>query len=302
MQLPDAPPDTAALAPILALLRAGGVVVLSGAGCSTESGIPDYRGPETARRARNPIQFKAFVQSEAGRQRYWSRSLQGWPRIRDAAPNLAHLALAELEARGAVTHLVTQNVDRLHAKAGSRRVTELHGALAVVRCLGCGARSDRDALQARLLAANPEAGSVTAVEVAPDGDADLDAGAGLGFVVPGCEACGGALKPDVVFFGEAVPRDRVEAASEAVSRASALLVVGSSLAVFSGLRFVRQARALGLPTALLNLGRPARGADLFDHHADGLAGPSLAWLTNRLLPEGEGPPLAPHPAVLTRPR
>jgi NAD-dependent SIR2 family protein deacetylase len=282
MVLPETRPDPTALSRILDLLRAGGVVALTGAGCSTESGIPDYRGPETARRARNPIQYQAFVRTAEGRQRYWSRSVAGWPRIRDAAPNATHQALADLEARGVVTHLLTQNVDRLHAKAGSRRVTELHGTLAVVRCLGCEARSDREALQTRLLAANPEAGRARAMEVAPDGDADLDAGAGLGFVVPGCEACGGTLKPDVVFFGEAVPADRVAEGTEAVAKARALLVVGSSLAVFSGLRYVRQARALGLPTALLNLGPPARGAELFDVHADGLAGPALSELVARL--------------------
>ncbi len=232
------------------LFDTGRVVVLTGAGCSTESGIPDYRGPETARRARNPIQFKAFVQGEEGRQRYWSRSVEGWPKIRDAFPNAGHLALAELEQRGRISHLITQNVDRLHHKAGSRRVTELHGALAVVRCLGCGARWDREAYQGRLLAANPGAGRTRDIEAAPDGDADLDAGAGLGFVVPGCEACDGVLKPDVVFFGEAVPADRVQEARAAVDTASALVAVGTSLAVFSGLRFVRQAKARGIPTLL----------------------------------------------------
>lgn len=264
------------------LLEAGDVVVLTGAGCSTESGIPDYRGPETARRARNPIQFKSFVQGEEGRQRYWSRSVEGWPKIRDAAPNTAHHALAALERHGRVAHLITQNVDRLHHKAGSRRVTELHGALAVVRCLGCGARWDREAYQRRLLAANPGAGRTRDIEAAPDGDADLDAGAGLGFVVPGCEACAGVLKPDVVFFGEAVPADRVLEARAAVDAASALVAVGTSLAVFSGLRFVRQAKARGIPTALINLGPPARGAECFDVHVDGPAGQLLPSLLSGL--------------------
>jgi NAD-dependent deacetylase sirtuin 4 len=282
----SAMPFLPSLHDVLRLFQRGGVVVLTGAGCSTESGIPDYRGPETARRARNPIQFKSFVQSEEGRQRYWSRSAEGWPKIRDARPNPAHHALAALEHGGWISHLITQNVDRLHQKAGSRRVTELHGALAVVRCLACRGTWDRDRHQARLLAANPGAGRAAGVEAAPDGDAELDRGAGVGFVVPGCEECGGVLKPDVVFFGEAVPAERVTEAREAVDAASALVAVGTSLAVFSGLRFVRQARARGIPTALINLGPPARGVEYFDVHVDGAAGVLLPVVVSGLRDDG----------------
>lgn len=274
-------------AALVALVRRGGLAVLTGAGCSTESGIPDYRGPETARRARNPIQYRGYVADPAGRQRYWSRSFQGWPKIRDAAPNAAHLALAQLEREGVIEHLITQNVDRLHHKAGTTSITELHGALAEVCCLGCGARVDREALQGELAALNPEAArGALGVEAAPDGDADLLDGAGAGFRVPDCLACGGVLKPDVVFFGEAVPLPRVERAREAVDRATALLVVGSSLAVYSGLRFVKQAKARHIPTALINLGPPARGLELFDVFVDARAGATLSLLSARLSGHG----------------
>jgi NAD-dependent SIR2 family protein deacetylase len=259
-------------------LARGRAVVLTGAGCSTESGIPDYRGPETARRARNPIQFKGFVSTPEARERYWSRSLHGWPLIRDAAPNAAHLALAALEHAGHIHHLITQNVDRLHHKAGSRAFTELHGALADVRCLTCNARVARDDLQFKLLQLNPSWSAARPAAPAPDGDADLLDGAGAGFVVPSCDHCGGVLKPDVVFFGEAVPPDRVATARDAVDAASSLLVVGSSLAVYSGLRFVRQAHARGIPTTLLNLGPPARGAEFFDTIVDASAGAALTTI------------------------
>lgn len=274
-----------AIRELAGLLARGKVVVLTGAGCSTESGIPDYRGPETARRARNPIQYKAFCSESVARERYWSRSFQGWPRIRDAEPNAAHMALARLEAAGLVTHVITQNVDRLHAKAGTRAVTELHGALADVRCLGCGATVGRDTLQTRLAELNPRHGAdgpAALAEPAPDGDAELLDGAGDGFVVPGCDTCGGVLKPDVVFFGESVPAARVTAARTAIDTASAMLVVGSSLAVQSGLRFVREAHARGLPAVLLNLGPPARGEAFFTFAIDAPASPSLTALTARL--------------------
>ncbi len=274
--LPHAPQDIAAQVERLAnLLGERRVVALTGAGCSTESGIPDYRGPETARRAKNPIQYRGFIGDPDARRRYWSRSFVGWPRIRDAKPNAAHEVLAALESKGRLEHLITQNVDRLHNKAGSRAVTELHGALADVVCLGCRARVDRDLLQAELAARNPELRRLEAFEVAPDGDADLLDGAGADFEVPGCAGCGGVLKPDVVFFGEAVPGERVFAARAAVERAEALLVVGTSLAVYSGLRFVRQAKAQGVVTALVNLGPPTRGLDLFDLVIDGPAGAVL---------------------------
>jgi len=246
---------------LVQLLRGRRVGVLTGAGISTASGIPDYRGPLTRAKARNPIQHRAFVTDPATRQRYWARSVSGWPRFRAFAPNAAHQALAALEARGTLTGLVTQNVDRLHHKAGSRDVIELHGALHAARCLDCDAVEDRDALQQRLLGLNPGADQ-RAYTAAPDGDADLDPSAYADFVVPGCVQCAGVLKPDVVFFGDNVPRARVDAAMAWVDAAEVLLVVGSSLAVYSGYRFVLRAVAKAIPVALVNLGE-SRG----DAHA-----------------------------------
>lgn len=266
--------------PLVDLLRGRRVAVLTGAGCSTESGIPDYRGPETRAKARNPIEYRAFVGDPAARRRYWSRSLVGWPRLCEAQPNAAHRALAALERAGLVHGLVTQNVDRLHSRAGSRPI-ELHGALAEVRCLGCGEVTARDALQRRLVADNPEAARLVAMDVAPDGDAQL-ALAPDAFVVPSCLACGGVLKPDVVFFGENVPPARVRAAEALVDAAEAFVVVGSSLAVYSGLRFVRRAAARGIPCALVNLGPPERGGEHFALHVDAPAGPVLDALAARL--------------------
>jgi NAD-dependent deacetylase sirtuin 4 len=246
---------------VVELLAGRRVLALTGAGCSTESGIPDYRGPETLRRVRNPIQHREFLASAATRRRYWARSFLGWPRMASARPNPAHLALAALERAGVLTGVITQNVDRLHHAAGSQRVVELHGALAEVRCLDCGAREDRDGLQARLTVLNP--GFVTwPVAHAPDGDAELAGDAVTGFAVAACLACSGVLMPDVVFFGGNVPAAVVEAAWALLAESEALLVVGSSLAVFSGYRFVRRAAERGLPVAIVNLG-PTRG----DPHA-----------------------------------
>ena len=275
---------------LLALLRESErpVAVLTGAGISTESGIPDYRGPETQRRARNPIRFADYMKDPHLRARYWARSMLGWPRFRSAAPNPAHLALAELERRGAIHGPITQNVDRLHHAAGSREVIELHGALADVRCLDCGAREHRDEVQARLIADNGrllgELSRDGAPELAPDGDADLEATRALleGFVLPRCTRCEGALKPDVVFFGESVRRELVEAAYARVEDASALLVVGSSLAVFSGYRFVRRAHERGLPVAIVTLG-PSRGDELASVRVEARAGELLPWLRDALL-------------------
>lgn len=251
------------------------VAVLTGAGCSTESGIPDYRGPGTRARARNPLQYRAFMHDEAARQRYWSRSIVGWPRLAAALPNDAHHALAAMEARGQVTGIITQNVDRLHHKAGSRAVVELHGASAEVTCICCQRLHDRAHVQTRLEAANPRAAENGGT--APDGDADVDSATVTSFVVPTCDACGGVLKPHVVFFGESVPKDRVERAWQILAASDVLLVVGSSLAVFSGFRFVRGARQREQPIAILNL-TPTRGDDLADLCFRAQAGPTLAAL------------------------
>ncbi len=224
-------------------IRGKRLAVLTGAGCSTESGIPDYRGAGAQARARTPIQHRDFVEHEGTRKRYWARSTIGWPRMAASEPNAAHRAIAELERLGRLTGLITQNVDRLHHKAGSRDVLELHGALADVRCMACGEIEARGHLQDRLLADNPSFRAPDAANAAttPDGDAELAASTD-DFRVPACVACGGVLKPDVVFFGGSVPRERVSAAFAVLDAADALLVVGSSLAVFSGYRFVLRAR------------------------------------------------------------
>jgi NAD+-dependent protein deacetylase sirtuin 4 len=263
--------------PLAELLAGKRVVALTGAGCSTESGIPDYRGADTPPRTRPPLQHREFVDHEAMRRRYWARSMLGWPRLAAAAPNAAHAGLAQLERRGVLAGIITQNVDGLHQRAGSAGVVELHGALARVRCLACAVVTTRDALQARLVAANPAWPGERAVAVAPDGDADLDDEAVAGFEVPPCDGCGGVLMPDVVFFGGSVPRATLDAAWALFERAEVLLVVGSSLAVFSGYRFVRRAAERAIPIAILNRG-PTRG----DPHAtllvDARAGEALAAL------------------------
>lgn len=230
------------------------VFALTGAGISTESGIPDYRGPVTKLKPRRPVQHREFVNEPRARARYWARSALGWPRFRAFEPNAAHAALARLEAAGVIRALVTQNVDRLHTKAGSKAVLELHGSLYLVRCLACGSSESRDGLQARLLAANPSAASWS-YELAPDGDAEIPLEAVEAFVVPGCLRCGGVLKPDVVFFGDNVPAPRVQTAFEQLHACDAVLVVGSSLHVWSGYRFVLAAAERGMPIAILNLGQ-----------------------------------------------
>lgn len=256
------------------LLQGRRMVALVGAGCSTESGIPDYRGPETARRARNPIRWNAFAGDAAVRRRYWARSLVGFPRVRSARPNPAHRALAELERRGDLVGVITQNVDGLHHAAGSRQVVELHGALRRVRCQGCERVASREAFQRRLEDRNPEWVGRTG-SMAPDGDAEVDDTAG--FVVPRCHRCSGELRPDVVFFGENVPRPVVERAYGLVDQAEALLVVGSSLVVFSGYRFVKRAASSGMPVGIVNLGE-TRGDALAQVRVDGRAGEVLPAL------------------------
>ncbi len=260
-------PDSAIAMPrgfgrLVSLLKGRRAVVLAGAGCSTESGIPDYRGPNGRMRTRTPVQYGDFVRSAATRQRYWARSTVGWGRMKRAEPNAAHHALADLERAGFVSGLITQNVDGLHHRAGSRDVVELHGSLDSVVCLECGDMVTRMEMQMRLEKWNP--GWVSAVgpaETAPDGDADVGDDAYSEFVVPGCERCEGTLKPDVVFFGENVPKARVEECWKMVDRADVLLVVGSSLTVYSGRRFVYGALERQLPIAVLNLG-PTRADDV----------------------------------------
>ncbi|PWG61403.1 NAD-dependent protein deacetylase [Sediminicurvatus halobius] len=233
----------------------GPAVVLAGAGVSTGSGIPDYRDASGAWKRSPPMQLGEFLGSERARQRYWARSLVGWRRVAAARPNAAHRALAGLEAGGRLTAVITQNVDGLHQQAGSRRVIDLHGRLDRVECLDCARVRPRDEHQGELEAANPGWAEGAAVSgIAPDGDADLAGTDYRDFRVPACRACGGVLKPAVVFFGEGVPRERVSAALAQVSRAGLLLVAGSSLMVWSGYRFVRAAREAGVPVVLAGLG------------------------------------------------
>lgn len=241
------------------LIRGGRVVALTGAGVSTESGIPDYRSPDALARVRRPIHGPEFVRSAALRQRYWARAMAGWERFRLARPGPAHVAVARLEDAGVVTGLITQNVDRLHHAAGSRSVTELHGALAEVLCLDCNVLEDRDALQARMRELNP--GWVDGPSpMAPDGDAELPDDVVARFTVPACAACGGTLKPNVVFFGHNVARPVVDEAYARVDGADVLLVTGTSLAVFSGYRFLLRAADRKIPVAIVNRG-PVRGEE-----------------------------------------
>lgn len=268
-------PGAEALPDLLAGKR---VCILTGAGCSTESGIPDYRGQGS--RPRSPIQIREFTRDASARRRYWARSAAGWPRFRAARPNPAHHAIAALERAGVVAGLITQNVDGLHAAAGSRHLVELHGKLSEVVCLECRAVEPRDLVQARLLADNPGFEMRTAA-LAPDGDADLDAALVESFRVVGCSRCGGVLKPHVVLFGENVPRDTVDAAWRMLDAADVLLVVGSSLAVFSGYRFVREAARRDMPVAIVNQG-PTRGDAVAAVRVDGRAGEVLPRLVAAL--------------------
>jgi NAD-dependent deacetylase sirtuin 4 len=272
---------TPALERLVELLADGRVVALTGAGCSTESGIPDYRGAGRPAKSRAPIQNDAFMRRPEVRQRYWARSTIGWARFSRARPNQAHHALAALESAGHLTGVITQNVDRLHHQAGSQRVVELHGALAEVRCLDCGALEARAELQDRLLAVNPgwldRAGALN-----PDGDADLAQSAVATFEVVGCARCGGTLKPDVVFFGGTVGEETMTRAWSLFEEAAALLVVGSSLTVYSGFRFARRAAERGLPIAVVNLG-PTRADDLAHARVEALAGEVLPRIYEAVL-------------------
>lgn len=228
--------------------------VLTGAGVSTDSGIPDYRDLDGGWKRPQPVTYQAFMGEVRTRQRYWARSMIGWPRFSLARPNAAHRALARLEQTGHVTLLLTQNVDRLHQAAGSERVVDLHGRLDRVRCMACEHRFPRDDMQSWLEGRNPSWVALEAME-APDGDADLEGHDFSTFDIPPCPLCGGILKPDVVFFGEGVPRERVQAAMDGLDQADAVLVAGSSLMVFSGFRFVNAAAKAGKPIAAVNRGR-----------------------------------------------
>ena len=252
------------------------IFVLTGAGCSTDSGIPDYRDDEGGWKRAQPVTYQAFMGEAATRRRYWARSLVGWPRIASARPNVAHRALAQLEERGQCELLLTQNVDGLHQAAGSHAVVDLHGRLDMVRCMACEQRTPRADLQRRLVERNPAWAALVA-DSAPDGDADLEGRDFDAFDVPECEACGGVLKPDVVFFGENVPQERVRTAMDHLQQADAMLVVGSSLMVWSGFRFVHAAVREGIPVGAVNLGR-TRGDDLLRFRVAAPCGPALSFL------------------------
>jgi NAD-dependent SIR2 family protein deacetylase len=278
--VPDvlAPPSRAAeIAELRALVAGGDVLVLSGAGLSTDSGIPDYRGPTGTLRRHAPMTYLAFVNDPAARQRYWARSYVGWRQIASARPNAGHRAVAALQAAGALRGIVTQNVDGLHQAAGARDVVELHGGLDRTLCLDCGDRAPRAVLDRRLRALNPGFDAhVQAVN--PDGDVDLPESALAGFTTASCTACsGGLLKPDVVFFGENVPPVRVRHCYGLVETAASLLVLGSSLSVLSGLRFVRAAAERRIPIAIVNQG-PTRGDPLATIRLDAPLGQVLPAL------------------------
>jgi len=279
----DGPGPAPSFAVLSELMADGGVVVLSGAGLSTESGIPDYRGPTGRARRAEPMTYQTFVGSATARQRYWARSHVGWRHVARATPNAGHRAVAELERRGLISGIITQNVDGLHTAAGARQVIELHGRLDRVLCLSCGQRSDRDDLDERLRAAN--AGWATeAAERAvinPDGDAVLDDSLTAGFQVVSCRDCDGVLKPDVIFFGENVPRPRVDDCYGLVGQAGALVVLGSSLTVMSGFRFVREAAKLDIPVVIVNQGS-TRGDELATATLDAPLGETLSRLVSTL--------------------
>jgi NAD-dependent SIR2 family protein deacetylase len=282
--MPSAPPaaaadaaDLAALDSVAAVLRGGTAAVLTGAGLSTDSGIPDYRGEGAP--VRTPMTFQTFLADERARKRYWAGSHLGWRRFRAATPNLGHRSLAALEAHGVINGVITQNVDSLHRAAGSARVVELHGSMDRVVCLACGQAFGRDSVAERLVAANPELAEPDAVEIAPDGDAlvsDID-----GFIIPECTVCGGMLKPNVVFFGELVPAERFAEAAALVRSADSLVVAGSSLAVNSGIRLVELARRRKIPIVVINRG-PTKGDGRALVKLDAGTSETLAALAERL--------------------
>ena len=264
---------------MIPIVADGGVLVLSGAGLSTESGIPDYRGEGGSLRKHTPMTYEEFTTSAAGRQRYWARSHVGWRTIARAHPNAGHHAVTRLNPK--LSGVITQNVDGLHQAAGSPHVVELHGGLDRVICLDCGTLSPRIDLDRRLREANP-AFAATTDEINPDGDVFLPEEAVRGFEVVGCAECGGVLKPDVVFFGENVPRPRVEQCYSLVDNARSLLVLGSSLTVMSGLRFVRRAAESGIPVVIINRG-VTRGDPYASLRVDLPLGTSLTELADAVL-------------------
>lgn len=276
------PPASTDLSAVAEAVREGGVAVLSGAGLSTESGIPDYRGEHGSLQRHTPMTFQEFTGDEQARQRYWARSQLGWRAMTRARPNAGHGAVTALAGAGLVTGVITQNVDGLQQSAGLRDVIELHGSLSRVVCLGCRRVGTRSELDRQLREANPRFEAAAerhrAVRVNPDGDVDLPEEAVREFRVVACTACGtGVLKPDVVFFGENVPPERVEACRRLVDEAAALLVLGSSLTVMSGLRFVRRAAESGTPVLIINRG-PTRGDRWADHRVDLPLGQALTAL------------------------
>jgi NAD-dependent SIR2 family protein deacetylase len=271
---------TGSFGTLVDLVTSGRVLVLSGAGLSTESGIPDYRGPTGLARRAQPMTYQVFSGSAAARRRYWARSYLGWRHIARAAPNDGHRAVAELSRRGLLTGIITQNVDGLHQAAGAFGVTELHGSLHRVLCLSCGQRTARTELDRRLEAANPGWDARLAT-VNPDGDAVLDDEATESFQVVDCSACHGVLKPDVVFFGENVPRLRAEACYAMVEQSRALVVLGSSLTVMSGFRYVRHAAGRQRPVVIVNQGA-TRGDGYATATLDAPLGRTLTELVSAL--------------------
>jgi NAD-dependent SIR2 family protein deacetylase len=274
-------------AELIAALTGRRVAVLTGAGISTDSGIPDYRGPDSP--PSNPMTIGQFTSDPVFRRRYWARNHVGWRHMDATLPNAGHRALAALECAGVVCGVITQNVDLLHTKAGSHNVVNLHGSYAQVVCLGCGHTMSRAALASQLEALNPgfaeRAEAVGGLAVAPDADANIADTASFRYL--DCERCGGMLKPDIVYFGENVPKDRVAQAYSLIDDAQALLVAGSSLAVFSGYRFVRHAAAIGIPVAIVNRGL-TRGDELATVKVDCGCSELLALLADELSPVSVG--------------
>jgi len=283
-------PDAAELEILADLLSGGRICLLTGAGMSTESGIPDYRGPDGARRVQ-PMTYQEFTAGSDSRRRYWSRAHVGWQRFAASAPNAGHRVVAALQRHGFADSVITQNVDGLHQAAGAREVIELHGTLSLVRCLTCEDRTPREVVEQRLAHLNPGfAARVRTGEIRPDGDVTLAEDDVAEFVLATCRVCGAdTLKPDVVYFGENVPKDRVARAYEAVDASRALLVLGSSLSVMSGYRFVRHSRKAGRPIGIITRGR-TRGDAEATHRIDAGLGESLVALAGLLgLDEDFGP-------------